>query len=283
VIFFDLPSAQVASLGPVIFQAGLISRVNDVDTEVQWRDAVNSKVHLLSTTQVNSRKYSWSRTDNRQGWPFQGIEAELDRGVAEPGSLISVQVKSRELMGTRDSFCFHYNEGASDGTTEVFIASPATEVDEGAKGALMARASLADDAPYFAVVRSARNKLSIQYREATGKETRILHDVDLVPEDSIDAASLGFVKLEIAQRGQLAQGWGSADGKEWKSLGSYQFRMENGSPIQLRCLGLAVSSNDESQRVRFCFFPMKGPSSFEKTASVGRGVSGGEAFPGVHD
>jgi hypothetical protein len=94
----------------------------------------------------------------------------------------------------------------------------------------MARASLAEDAPYFAVVRSARNKLGIQYREARGGETRILHDVDLVPESSIDAASLGFVKLEFSQGGQLAQGWGSADGKEWKSLGSYQFGRQNGSP-----------------------------------------------------
>ena len=276
VIFFDLSSAQVTSLGPVIFQAGLVCRVNDVDREGQWRNAVNSKAHLLSTTQVNSRKHSWSRTDNRQGWPFQGIEAELDSGAMEPGPLISVQVKSRGLTGTQDSFGFHYNEGVSDGTIEMFIASPATEVDERAKGALMARASLADDAPYFAVVRPARNKLCIQYREATGKETRILSDADLVPENSIDAASLGFVKLELAQGGQLAQGWGSADGKEWRSLGSYQFKKENGSPIQLRYLGLAVSSNDESRPARFCFFPMKGPSSFEKTANVGRDVSEGE-------
>jgi hypothetical protein len=55
------------------------------------------------------------------------------------------------------------------------------------------------------------------------------------------------------------------------------------SKLVIQYLGLAVSSNDESHLVRFCFFPMKGPSSFEKTASVGRGVSGGEAFPGVRD
>lgn len=283
VIFFDLSSAQATSLGPVVFQAGLVSRVNDVDTEGQWRDAVNSQVQLLSTTQVSSTEYPWARTGNRQGWPFQGMEAELDRGAAEPGALISVQVKSRGLMGKRDSFCFHYSEGAGDGAVEMFIASPATKTDEGAKGALMVRASLADDAPYFAVVRSARNKLSIQYREATGKDTRILDDVDLDPEKNIDDASLGFVKLELAEGGQLAQGWGSADGREWKSLGSYRFGKENGSPIQLRYQGLAVSSNDESRLVRFCFFPMKGPLSFEKTASVGRGVSGAEAFPGFRD
>lgn len=283
VIFFDLSSAQVTSLGPVVFQAGLVSRVNDVDTESQWRDAVNSKVHLLSTARVNTTKASWARTDNRQGWPFQGLEAEIDRGVAEPGTVISVQVKSRDLKGTRDSCCFHYTEEVGDGAAEMFIAGPATEVDARAKGALMARASLADDAPYFAVVRSARNTLSIQYREATGKETHVVDDIELVAESSIDANSLGFVKLELAQGGQLAQGWGSADGKEWKFLGSYQFGMENGSPLQLRYLGLAVSSKDESRRVRFCFFPMKGPSSFEKTASVGRGVSDAEAFPGVPD
>lgn len=279
VLFFDLSSAQVASLGPLISQAGLVSRVTDVETESQWRDAVNAKVQLLSTAQVNSAKHSWARTDNEQGWPFQGLEAELGRGVAEPGPFIRVQAKSRELKGTRDSFCFHYTEEARDGAIEMFIASPGTEVDARAKGALMARASLAEDAPYFAVVRSARNKLSIQYREATGKETRILEDVDLVPEDSIDAASLGFVKLELTQGGQLAQGWGSADGKEWTFLGSYQFGQENGSPLQLRYLGLAVSSKDESRLVRFCFFPLKGRSSFEKTASVGRGVSEGAAFP----
>ncbi len=275
VVYFNLQMSQAASLGPQVFSSGFVSRVFSANSQSDWNKAVSGQVHLIATDKVNSVEDPWAQTDNDKGWPFQGIQISISPDLTEPGVVYGVQCKSEDLWGDEDSFFFYYTDaGTADRTYVTFISSPASHVDEWAKGSLMARASLDDDAAYLAVVRPAAEPLRIQYREATGKDTKKV-EVPIAPPDTVDDDTLGYVKLQISNSGKQVQGWGSVDGVTWKFIGSFSFSSA------MRYHGYGTSSHDKDKLVKFLFFPHE-TMPLSQTASIGDDVSAGQAFSGIY-
>ena len=103
----------------------------------------------------------------------------------------------------------------------------------------MARESKSDDAPYFAVLRTGYNKLRVQYRSRGGESTE--EEERDIPPDGIYQEGRCFLKLRVAQRGSATtvEGFGSQDGKEWKSIAQQTFSSA------LNYIGLAASSHDD--------------------------------------
>ena len=275
VVFFNLQMSQASSLGPQVFSQGFVSRVFSANSQGDWSTAVSGQVHLIATDKVNSIADPWAQTDNAKGWPFQGIEISISPDLTEPGPVYGVQCKSNDLWGDEDSFFFYYTDaGTADRTYVTFISSPASHVEDWAKGSLMARGSLADDAPYLAVVRPAREPLRIQYREATGDDTKKV-EVSIAPSDTVDNDTLGYVKLQISNSGKQVQGWGSVDGVTWVFIGSFTFSSA------MRYHGYGTSSHNNDVLVKFLFFPHEN-MPFTQTASIGNDVSSGQAFAGIY-
>jgi hypothetical protein len=277
VVFFNLEMSQASSLGPTVFSSGFVSRVFTANSQEDWTKAVNGKIHLIATDKVNSIVDPWARTDNAKGWPFQGIEISISPDLTEPGTVYGVQCKSDDLRGDEDSFFFYYTDaGSADRTYVTFISSPGSHVEDWAKGSLMARESLDADSAYLAVVRPAKEPLRIQYRESSGDDTEAV-EVQITPPDTIDDEDLGYVKLQISNGGRQVQGWGSVDGVNWTSIGSYTF------PSPMRYQGYGTSSHNDGKLVKFLFFPSpSGPVPFTQTASIGDDVSSGQAFSGIY-
>lgn len=277
VIFFNLEMSQASSLGPTVFSSGFVSRVFSADSQDDWNKAVSGKIHLIATDRVNSNEDSWARTDNGEGWPFQGIEISISPDLTEPGTVYGVQCKSNDLWSDEDSFFFYYTDaGSADRTYITFISSPASHVEDWAKGSLMARESLDADAAYLAVVRPAKEPLRIQYREEAGDDTKSV-EVSIATSDTIDNDNLGYVKLQISNSGKQVQGWGSVDGVTWKFIGSFSFSNA------MRYQGYGTSSHDNDDLVKFLFFPLPSdPMPFSQTRSIGDDVSSGQAFSGIY-
>lgn len=275
VVFFNLETSQAASLGPQVFSKGFVSRVYTANSQGDWNTAVNGQIHLIATDKVNSFVDPWAQTDNDKGWPFQGIQISISPDLTEPGPVYGVQCKSEDLWGDEDSFFFYYTDaGTADRTYVTFISSPASHVEDWAKGSLMARGSLDADAPYLAVVRPAREPLRIQYREAKGDDTKKV-EVSIAPSDTVDNDTLGYVKLQISNSGKQVQGWGSVDGVTWVFIGSFTFS------TAMRYHGYGTSSHDKDVLVKFLFFPHEN-MPFTQTASIGSNVSSGQAFSGIY-
>jgi len=276
VIFFNLDEDH-RSLGTDVFQAGFVSRTWGLDSQSSWDEAVRLQIHHLATNEVNAGTDPWARTDNAQGYPFQGIEVELESNLAEPGSIYGIEVTSGDIWGEADSFYFAYDQLASgeiDGRRETFVASPGSHVQEWAKGALLARASLAADAPYFGVIRPATNILRVQLRPSAGAETTA-HEMAIVPPETVSEKTLIWLRLDVSQGGQMAQGWGSLDGVNWTLIAGASFDQ----PLAFQGWG---ASSHGSDAVRFLFgAPGGAPVSFENQAAIGSGASG-SFFSGVY-
>lgn len=180
--------------------------------------------------------------------------------AAPTESLQAFELKSRSLdiSGTADHFAYaHFTpqslpDNASTWSLSAALSGPGDRsVNADAKGCLMARAALTEDAAYWAVCRTARGGLFVQYRPSNCQDrrgqrvtcgtTRIAATYE---QPGLAARNAAFVKL-VVQRGseagaRVVQGFGSYDGKAWFEIGAAA-RVATALPY----LGLAVSSKEK--------------------------------------
>lgn len=276
-IFFNLERSQAGALAPRIFSAGFVSRIYEADSQSEFDAMKRDQVHHIATNKINAIVDPWSATDNSKGWPFEGIAITVSQSQTEPGVVYGVTAASEDLWGKDDSF-YYFSASASnaDRTWISFISSPDSDVEDYAKGSLMARASSASDAAYFAVVRPGKDHgLRIQYRPKAGDSTEEIEEPVAV-EHTVSNNTLGFAKLSITNGGKYAQGWGSVDGSTWVFLGSYSFSEA------LQYQGFGTSSHDEDEKVRFLFFQVEHPATPSSRFSIGDDVSETAAFQGIY-
>lgn len=262
-VFFNMTVSNAATLGPAVYASGFIARSYSSDSSGSWSTAVQGKVHLIATDEVNADEDTWARTDNDLGWPFQGIDVTVDSNTAEPGAVVGLEVSSGDIWGSADSFGFNYTDcGDSPDNTYVYAVSvPGSHVNAWAKAGLMARTSLSPDAANFCILRpAASNPVRSQVRARDGGSTSA---TNLSTPPSIDDSGWMLLRLTISGGGTIAQGEASLDGVHWVSVGTQTFS----SP--LRYQGLAVSSHDTGTSIRFLAFPVGSQAGLRAQAAIG--------------
>jgi len=236
-IFFNL-NEEKDDLVDDIRAAGFVIRQYNLNGSDEYTEGRNNLVNHLGTNAVNYHEDPWSITHNGSGWPFScingcGAQTEIE-------SIIGVAVDSGDIWNSSDDFFFLYqNRGGSTARWETVVNTVNSHVEDFAKGCLMARTGLSDDAPYFAVCRPADNKkLRVQWRDdfGDGSDTE---DADIMPSDTIDPESVTHVALELTSSNLCASGYGSQDGINWTLIDSRCFSNT------LSHHGLATSSHDD--------------------------------------
>lgn len=254
-----------------------MSRSYGLNSDDKWQHAVEHCVHHLATDKVNEKRGPWSRTRNREGWPFELIEGTIP-SLSEQVEIEGIEVESGDVWGRSDSGFFYYKRftpSSADQRHRGFIASPGSHVPEWAKGALVARASLEADAAFFSVVRVSRDHaLRVQFRRTRGA-TAEDSTRPVCGEHRIDADTLIFVRLEISDRGRTARAWGSATGRwdEWVLIDRHTFE----EPLIYQ--GFCASSRD--QAIRFLFGSLRDPFPFHRSKVLGDTEAHGRHFHGV--
>jgi len=279
-IFFNINGEKNMALVGRAHQAGFVTRAYYVNSKQLWNGAAAASCHHLATDKVNESVDQWASTRNGHGFPFSKINGRLAKDAAEVGPAIGIWSRTDDLWGERDSFFFHYRRctpSTIDATYDYAISGPNSHVEQFVKGSLMARASLDDDAAYFAVVRvGQKHGLRVQYRRRAGGPTIVMarsigssgyfgHDVD---QDTIV-----HVRLRLSNGGTTATAWGSYDRSRWTKLGSVDFTGHTGDkPLLFH--GLGVSSHDQPGGAKFLFVPgrnaLKQPFTTDKLISRGK-------------
>ncbi len=248
-VFLNTDS-QDNNLSQHIYNQGLVGRRYVVNSQGAFNSAIAGKVHHIATDKVNFLKDTWSKThdaNNPLAWPFRCITHCGNR--QEKADAIALKVNSEDINGSRDHFAFAYQAlGARkvDWTTSVNIAS--SHVDRWAKGCLMARASLSDSSPYFAVCRPSDNsKLVVQWRNSYGNNTDRNNGVNFSTPGNIEQSDFTYMRMSVNNEGKCISGFGSLDGKRWQKIGDQVCFSE-----ALKYQGIAGSSHGNSE-VRHIF------------------------------
>ena len=246
VLFYNMGSAHV-SLAADVHAHGLVSRAYYVDSATAWRAARASSCHHIATDKVNSAEDSWSRTSDAAGRPFEVLKSETP-GACEPGEMGGVWSRTGDIWRERDSFYFHYHECRPEDADHVYdflVSSPNSEVEDWAKGCVMARASLRPGAPYFGVLRLGEKAgLRVQFRDRQGAPTV---KRELPTPAGFEADTLALLRLVVSGGGLLADGFASVDGDEWLHIARWGFA----EPLVYQ--GLAVSGHDGRGGSKFLF------------------------------
>jgi hypothetical protein len=246
VIFYNTDRRHVG-LAAEVRARGLVSRSYYIDSREAWRAARAARCHHIATDKVNSAENPWSRTSGSSGWPFESLQGETPE-ACEPGHICGVWSDTGDIWRERDSFYFHYRActaNEADGTYQFLVSSPNSEVEDWAKACIMARASLAQDAAYFAVLRlGEKAALRAQFRDRRGAPTV---KRELATPAGFEADTLALLRLEISRGGRLVDGLASVDGQEWLHVARWGFA----EPLVYQ--GLAASGHDGRGGARFLF------------------------------
>ena len=268
---FNFAAADVALAGEVA-AAGHVVRVWDNNDEASWDAAVGAGAHHIATDKVSYQQDPWAITHDAAGWPFTCLDACAAIGP-EPGTVIGIDVDSGDLWAQSDSaWLVHDDRSASpDGSWTALVSTANSHVEPFAKGCLMARASTADDAPYFAVCRPADEEpLRVQWRATQAADSSAI-EADVAQPGTVDPPGVAFVRMRVSQGGTCVAGDGSRDGASWIEIGSHCFA----EPLALQ--GIAASSHDAGV-VRLLFAEVRRDdgdardlASFAASAQIGTG------------
>lgn len=246
VLFYNMSCGHVGLAAEVRAQ-GLVSRAYYVDTREAWRDARAAHCHHIATDKVNSAEDPWSRTAGAHGWPFEKLKGETPEHC-ETGEVCGVWSRTGDVWRERDSLYFHYRECSPEHVDAVYdflVASPNSEVDDWAKASVMARASLGQDAPYFAMLRLGEKAgIRAQFRDRRGAPTV---KRELRTPLGYEADTLALVRLEITRGGHQADGYASVDGASWLHVARWGFV----EPLVYQ--GVGVSGHDARGGAKFLF------------------------------
>lgn len=247
IVFFNMNDRKV-KLARRVHQAGFVARGYYIDDERRWKAAVEHDCHHIATDEINAREDRWSQTARpATGFPFQNLTGNTP-SVTEAGELCGVWARSGDIWADEDSFYYQFADRRAqpDNRYELYVSGANSFGDDWLKGGLVARASLAGNAPYFGVFRIAEHhSLRVQYRVGVGGST-VAREKSL-GSGVIDEDTLIFVRLHITQGGHRARAWGSIDGTRWTEIASFDFDQP------LRYQGIGVSSHRESGGAKFLF------------------------------
>lgn len=247
IVFFNMSDKHV-KLSRTVHANGLVGRAYYINDEPRWKLAVEHHCHHIATDDINAREDRWSQTQRPvTGFPFQALEGNTPHET-EPGAICGVWVRSGDIWGEVDSFWYQHADcgPAPDNRYEFYVSGANSFGDDWLKGGVIARASLAGNAPYFGVFRIAEHhRLRVQYRLVSGGTT-------VAKERSLGSGVLAedtlmYVRLHITSDGHKARAWGSVDGIAWNEIASMQFSEP------LRWQGLAVSSHGKASGAKFLF------------------------------
>lgn len=282
VVFYNI-SGNLSQVGPAAMAKNLIARAWGADSQSTW-NADLPYVNHLATNKVNSEVDTWSRTDNRFGFPFELIGGRFVPEPSETEAIRGVVVNSGDIWGKKDSFFFYYDDKSisPDQPYSYYVSGPGSHSQSWAKAGLMARASTSADAPYYAVFREAQdNQIRVQYRLSAGADTT-KQNITLIPsgrEFDIDPNDLIYITLEVYNGGKSVRASAQVN---LNAPPTYFDAQTFQTPLVLQ--GLAASSHDGGS-IRFLFGnPGSGgtPSSFTNSARIGSNVTQGETFVGIY-
>ncbi|MDH3206585.1 MAG: Ca2+-dependent phosphoinositide-specific phospholipase C [Gemmatimonadota bacterium] len=247
IAFFNMSDKHV-KVSRAVRKLGFVSRGYYINDASRWKTAVEHDCHHLATDNINAHEDRWSQTARpRTGFPFQKLAGNTP-SVTESGEMCGVWARSGDIWGDTDSFYYQFADCRShpDNRYDFYISGANSHGDDWLKGGLIARASLAGNAPYFGVFRIAEHHaLRVQYRVGEGGST-VARERSLgswvIAEDT-----LMFVRLSITGGGHRARAWGSVDGTSWLEIGSFDFDRP------LKYQGIGVSSHREASGAKFLF------------------------------
>ncbi len=286
----DLPerlaeASIVSRAYPRTLQVPLVEEavVDNLNDPGEWQRAKLAGFHHIATNKINSFVDPFSCTNAPNGWPFESRASPGGEPPAPAGrSVIRVDVTSGDIFGDEDSFAFvhaQFPQEEANRRIVFYIASPNSNVEGWAKGALMARASLEKDADYLALVRPADDhRFQVQWRKK-GQSTSRYKEVFLGDNAQMAAAgfhikpdTLVFGRLDILNNGYRAAAyvalhWAGAQ-TQWFPLAEEVFD----HPLVFQ--GLAASSHG-NQAVTFQFGDLGEKQTFPALTlrPIGDGVS----------
>ncbi len=235
---FNFAAADVELAGTVA-ELGHVVRVWGNDDEASWDAAIAVGAHHVATDKVSYHEDPWAITHDADGWPFRCLDACTPIGP-EPGAVIGVDVDSGDIWAQADAAWFLHDERADDpdGEWTALVSTANSHVEPFAKGCLVARASLAVDAAYFAVCRPADEEpLRVQWRAATGEISTAI-EADIAAPSTVDPPAAAHVRLRVTGGGTCVAGDGRVGRADWVEIGTHCFA----EPLALQ--GLAASSHD---------------------------------------
>ena len=275
VIFLNMELTHV-DLAREVTDAGYVGRVWLVNNETDWARAAVAHAHHIATDKINHHVDQWAITHEITGWPFQCLEP-CEFWGGEPDLMLAVEVFTGDIWGTSDSFWFFYKDDQPGRILSWtgFVSTANSHIEEWAKGCLMARASTAADAAYFAVCRPADNqRLRVQKRLTSGADSSAI-EADITAPDTIDPESAAFIRMDVDADARCITGLGSYNGNDWVAIDQQCFN----EPLHLQ--GVAASSHDAGllrlifgrlHRIADTAEPLSS-ASFDNEAAIG-GASG---------
>jgi hypothetical protein len=277
-VWFNMKIANSPTLGPLVRSAGFMSRGYGGNSESDWNKGIVGQNHLVGTDKVNSLVDPWARTDNSQGWPFQGIDLDVDPATSEAGTVIGMEVSSGDIWDKADSCGLCVYASGSDGIWTWGVSVPASHTpNDYGKAGLMARASTDPAAANFCILRTAeKHPMRVQARASQGANTQ---SWELQPptNNGVDIEGWMYLRLQLSNGGRSAEAWGSFDGINWSSI----HRQDFNQPLTL--VGIVGSSHDTDASIRYLWFPV-GDSPLPNTTqtlSIGKSVRA-QCFDGVY-
>ncbi|SMD16283.1 Ca2+-dependent phosphoinositide-specific phospholipase C [Sporomusa malonica] len=261
------------------FNYSLTSPGYSLSTQEDWSEAKNSRIQIIATNKVDSIKDPWASTNNMAGFPFEGIDVQIDPQLGERGALLGHGVNSGDIWDKKDSFFFQYRTASAQaGSYVYYIGCPYYNANTWAKCGIMVRATTDADSPYFGIFRSVGELIRVQYRTKKGNSTYAVEvsSSSLVPDGVIRATDCVCVKLEIAADRKQATAWASLEGGDsWIQIDQRSFS------DALVLEGIASASHGD-QDVRFIIGDPQNSgslSAFDQSTLIGEGVNMGMSFP----
>lgn len=277
-VWFNMTIANAPKLGPSVFAAGFMSRAFGANSQGDWNQGISAQCHLIGTDKVNSLSDPWARTDNAQGWPFQGIQVAADPALREAGTVIGMQVCSGDIWGQADSCALLTLPPAAEGDYAWGVAVPGSHTPNSyGKVGLMARSSAASGAANFCILRAAEgHPMRVQLRPADGASTQAI-ELQAPAGNGVDINDWMYLRLRLDDGARSVSAWGSFDARNWTQIHSQSFDQ----PLSL--VGLVASSHDTGQSIRYLGFPLPkqaSPTSLQPIL-IGQDVVA-SAFDGVY-
>lgn len=189
-------------------------------------------------------------------WTSQDVGSPAVAGSAgESNGTFTVSGAGTDIWGTADQFHFLYQPVTGDGEVIARVQS-VTAVDVWSKAGVMMRESLAGGSKHASMLASASNGMAFQRRPTTGGTSLSTYG---------SAVSAPYW-VRLTRRGDVFEAYDSADGQNWKPIGS-----ETISMLQTIYVGLAVTSHNTSTAATALFSNVivsEGGSSTNQPPSV---------------
>lgn len=165
---------------------------------------------------------TWSCAD--VGSPLLAGNQSLSNGG------MTISGAGSDIFGTSDQFHYVWQALAGDGSVSARVVTE-TNTNAWAKTGVMMRQSTDAQAPYYYLLLSASNVISVQYRTSYGA----------VAIDRYKASAAPPAYLRITRSGNVYTAYTSSDGVSWNAIAGSSVTMTMTSPV---LAGLAVTSHN---------------------------------------